>query len=442
MAWVMRLIYEFWGFCVHGTDDLRRPGGISTSHTTGSYLTFATGFESGSTVLLASGSDAQTYAGTDIITVDNPIISASYKAKWITLWKSGSTSTDDSIYPITQWINSSSFRIDPTYGGTSMGPTGSVPQMTSRTNVNWRIVDYAAAANLAGYADNQHMVLQFDAASTINPGQAKSQFQLRMNNGGYSTLSNPVIRLSPSGSWDGNQFTGPEASYADVQVEQGRGPGTGGWSGWDWFRISGFNRNTGYVTIIAEKGFLIVQIGGDWIISDGSYMHIEIPYRIYPQDRDPNLITAFNIGCWSVQLDANIGFGYSMRWFPSPHDSTLRRWATVIPGYVGAWWSTVYTGVFCPQYWDKRYTVTYNQFTNEHLILPAYLTFGTFFSDQSISGKFSMARARLRSVRYIPNVLAKRSRVDSGDAKWINVNGVLFPWDNAQVPGRPLFAGW
>src|SRR5579864_3680834 len=141
MGWIHRLVYEFWGFCVNGDNNLSRPGpgSLANSQLTGSYLNMPVGWESGSLVL-ASGSDGTTSAGLPYFNVTgSQPFAPTMVGKWLTMWQSGSLSTDDSIYYISTWLNSSSIMLDPTYGGTSVGPSGSVPQLTSRSNINYRV---------------------------------------------------------------------------------------------------------------------------------------------------------------------------------------------------------------------------------------------------------------------------------------------------------------
>src|SRR5579863_1156799 len=236
MGWVMRLMFEFWGFCVNGSNDLVNPGSGSMATTAGTdFMSMPIGWASGSTVLLATGSDGQTTQGLPYFQAGSSTpFSSGVVGKWLTTWQSGSTSTDDSIYLITSWLNSSSIVLDPTYGGTPVSPigtSGSLPQLTTRTNINYRVIDYQAAANL-GYANGDYFVMQFSNASNVNPGQASSQARLR-GTAGQSTLTNFGITLSPSGSWNGTSFTGEV--YTEVLSEGNiAGPGGGGHTG-DWF---------------------------------------------------------------------------------------------------------------------------------------------------------------------------------------------------------------
>ena len=436
MALVVRLFYEFWGFCVNGGNNLRVPNGVATSHLTGSYINMPAGFETGSTVLLASGSDGSTTANTPYFTVTGSSpFSPSHVGKWLTIWKSGSQSTDDGIYPITAWINSSSVAVDQTYGGTANGPTGSIPQLTSRSDLNYRVVDYYAAANLAGYVSGSYIVFQFDNASSVNPGQAKSQFQFKLiNNNSFSQITNFRIRLSPSGSWNGSQFADSlESGYGDVTIE-----GVDN----DFFRTSA--GGLGNVTVIADPTFAILTVGGFSKAGGSTSVMVEVPARLYPQANDPNLVCAYSINS-TVFVGTTPGFGYSGRWFPSPHDPSLRRWGTLVPGYVGSTWQgNVFPGNSIDDLdpFTGRYPVLYNQHLKMILVMPAILSLGTFQGQPSIAGQFSLARAVLRSARFIPSGLNKFHRVDDGTNKWIYVGpSVLWPWDNAIVPSRSLFLG-
>ena len=448
MGWILRLIYEFWGFCLHGSNDLRVPGSMASSQVTGSYISMPTGFQSGSTVLLASGSDGTTTAGMPYFTVTGSTpFSASYVGKWLTMWQSGSTSTDDSVYPIVGWINSSSIVIDPQAGGTvDAGSTsGSVPKLTTRNSINYRVVDYYAASGLA-YTAGQYFVIQFNDAAQVNPGQASSQAKIASYN---STFSELRIQLSPSGSWDGTHFI--SESYAEIVPETGLGPTYGGWSVADWFH--GNATGPGFITLIGGTGFLMCQIGGPWMYdggfpgSAGSFFHIEVPTRLYPQANDPNPICAINVGAMRGVLVSNIGYGAGHRFFPSPYDATLRRWPCLVKSITGSGWngSTFLanfpnSGATLGKGVTSRWSLFENSRISKFVMADGILSMATVPGQASAAGQFSLARARLRSVRFTAGTYPLCIRVGDGVDRWIHAGGgIMWPWDHAYVADRPLF---
>lgn len=438
MAWIFKLVYEFWGFCANGTNDLRNPGGFATSQTTGSFLRVPTGFASGSTVLLASGSDGITSTGSPIFTSAAVMpFSSSMEGKWLVCWKSGSTSTDDSIYRITKFINSSSVYVDPTTGGTSVGVSGSLPQLTSRSSVNFRVIDFLAAANL-GWSVNNYLVLQFNDASSVNVGQAASQAKVSVGNSAMSTTATALtIQLSPSGSWDGNS-TFVSESYAPVDGEINSGPGSGGALVPDWFHVTSGGK--GYVNIITGLGFIICSAGGPFMGGgNASTFHIEIPQRLYPRERDPNPICCYNAGNFSIFLSAQVGYGYGHRFFPSPYDSLVRRWPLLAKSYTGSyfhnavWQGTIALGNVA------RWSLFYNTVQNKFLMTDAILGVGAVSGQTSVAGQFSLARARIRSARFTSQNYPDLVRVGDNEDRWILArSGIFWPWDHAVLPNNPF----
>lgn len=216
-SWFFKLVYEFWGFCVNGGDDLRLAGGFAANEVTGT--SFPNGFQNGTGSLAASGSDGFTQVGMPFFNAVNPnAFSASYVGKHLVVWRSGSTSTDDSIYPITQWLNSSTIRVDVLCGGTPYSASLH-PAFTTRSNINYRIIDFSIAAALPGYTTNDYMVLQFNGAPLVNPGQRLSQVRLRRNTTYNGSSYNCSIQLSPSGSWRAAGFE--SGSYASGSWSSG-----------------------------------------------------------------------------------------------------------------------------------------------------------------------------------------------------------------------------
>ena len=176
----MKLIYEFWGFCTNGGNSLTQPGGFATisGALAPNYISMPTGFQSGSSSLLTSGSDGATSLGSPVFTAPSVNwTSGSYLGKFLVTWQSGSTSTDDSIYPILQILNSSSIVVDTTIGGTPYAPANYLPSFTNRSGVNFRVIDLVAAGNL-GWKSGSYMVLQFNG-SYVNAGQANSQCMMK-----------------------------------------------------------------------------------------------------------------------------------------------------------------------------------------------------------------------------------------------------------------------
>lgn len=437
MAWIFKLIYEFWGFCTNGTNDLRNPGGFATSQVTGSFLQAPAGFASGTNVLLASGSDGSTTLGMPIFTSTGVMpFSSSMEGKWIVCWKSGSTSTDDSVYRITKFVDSSSVYVDPLTGGTSIGVSGSVPQFTTRSSINFRVVDFLAAANL-GWSVGNYLVIQFNDASKVNVGQRSSQAKISVGNTALSTTNTALtIQLSPSGSWDGNT-TFVSESYAPVDAERDSGPGSGGAVVSDWFHTAPGGK--GFVNIITGLGFIIVQCGGAFMNGVGSACHIEIPQRLYPQDRDPNPICAFNQGNIGMFMSAQVGYGYGHRFFPSPYDSLHRRWPILAKSYTGAYFHNgVWTGTIALGN-VSRWSLFFNQAQNKFLMTDGILAVGTVPGQASVAGQFSLARARIRSARFTSQNYQDLIRVGDNEDRWIvAAAGIMWPWDHAVLPRNPF----
>jgi hypothetical protein len=406
---MFKLIYEFWGFCVNGGSSLSVPGGFASS---GSVLPvsgaviFPAGFESGSTVLLVSGSDGLTQAGMPFFDTVSPVFSSSYVGKWLVTWKSGSTSTDDSIYRISQWFNSSSIRLNVNNGGTPYSASLH-PSFDTRTQINYRVIDFNAAANLSGYTTNDGLVVQFNGANLINTGQLASQVRLRHN------TTNLGIIASPSGSW-----TPVSGTFSDPTPE----------SNVNWCNVSD---GTGYISLFGAQDYLIAHSRGSWN-SAASWFHVEIPQRLYPQKLDPNVVTFINFGVDSVDQS-----NYHTMRMISPVDAQTRDWEMFVRspisdfftddgGYPGATLGSVVNGRFNGSF--------FNVFTNKFLLMDALLGL------TATSLQYSLARVRVRRVRFTAPIVPSFQRL--GDlGVWLHVgNGVLWPWDNALLPYN-LFLG-
>lgn len=54
-SWFFKLMYEFWGFCINGSDSLTLAGGMPENEVTGTSM--PDGFQNGTGSLISSGSD-------------------------------------------------------------------------------------------------------------------------------------------------------------------------------------------------------------------------------------------------------------------------------------------------------------------------------------------------------------------------------------------------
>ena len=281
--WFFKLMYEFWGFCVNGGDDLKVPGGFAPL--TG--VSMPAGFESGSQVLIASGTDGFTQNGMPFFnSLDKFKFSGSYVGKHLVTWKSGSTSTDDSIYEIIGWVNSGTIRVNILEGGTPY--TGSLhPGFTDRTQINYRIIDFLAAANLSGYTtSSDYLVLQFNGAPLVNPGQPLSQAKITKRLTGIQAPNVP-IQLSPSGSWHGYMLDSgswSSGSYSSGSYSTGSWSSgsytSGSWSSGSW--TSGSWTSGSYTSGSWTSGSWTSgsYASGSW--TSGSYVHYTGSFQFFP----------------------------------------------------------------------------------------------------------------------------------------------------------------
>ena len=195
---LLKYLYEFWGYCVNGGASLTVPGGFAA--TTPSNL--PTNCLEGTSVL-GSGSDGATAAGSGIViftAASTTPFTTSMVGKYITIWKAGSGSSEDAIYQIMGVPSSSTLTLNVNNGG-KPDPTTLHPSFTTRTSVNYRIIDAVQASQVAGLAAGQYMVLQLNAAG-VNAGQANPQLQCVLR----SWVQTGAV-LSPGGTWTGSTFT-------------------------------------------------------------------------------------------------------------------------------------------------------------------------------------------------------------------------------------------
>lgn len=415
----MKLLYEFWGFCVNGGSDLKVPGGFATisGSLAPNYLSMAPTFESGTAVLLASGSDGSTSYGTDVFTAPSvDWTSGSMVGKWLVTWKSGSTSTDDSVYPIVKVIGSQSIRVDVCSGGTPMSSSKNELRFGERSSVNFRVVDFAAAHALVGYASGNYLILQFDA-SIVNVGQTNSQARIGLASTSDGMISRGTIALSASGSWNGTSFSdlGPELI-----------PDGGGFSTYSWANNS---NGTTYFTFWGDRGGIVTHAAGS-IAQSPSWFHIEVPRRLFTGSRDPNPICCANVGKIGL-LATNFvtAQNWSAGWMVhNPLDNVSVRRYMVMVRNVGGHNATFFYGSTMGPVTERNKQSFYNVTTRKFVVQDVVL------SHRATSNSYTMGRCQLRLTAFASGPYQANTKLGQR-GEWISVGGgVLWPWDNAQMP--------
>lgn len=421
IRWIHKLIYEFWGFCINGTNNLIVPGGFAAGG-----VLFTPQWQSGTAVLMSSGSDGVTQAGMPFFTAPSVNwTSGSVVGKWLVTWKSGSTSTDDSVYAITQVINSSTIRVDVNNGGTPYSASLH-PSFTARSDINFRVVDFAAATTLSGFTtDADGLVLQLNGAYLVNSGQVAPQCRTRIRIAAGSNLPNVGLTLSSSGSWTAATGSG---FFSDASAEISATSNANGWGGGA--------ASTGYVTLIGAQDYLLCHSRGWQTLTAGSGFHLEVPQRLYHQNNDPNPVCVMNFGNLGLTTNGTTnGYGGGVMMFHPPDGST-RAFSTMIRSLTGDYFnSTQYPSNRIGSVTNGRFNDMYfNQYKGKFMMFDATLGL------PSVAKNYSYMRVRMRRVKFTAPITPNFQRF--GDyGEWLNVGGaVLWPWDNAILP-YSLFLG-
>lgn len=437
-----KLLYEFWGFCVNGSNDLRQPSGFATISGTlaPNYIKMPANFESGSSVLLASGSDGSTVYGSNIFSAPSVNwTSGSLVGKYLVTWKSGSTSTDDSIYPITRVVSSSSIQVDVTLGGTPMSQSMNEIRFDERNSINFRVVDISAASQLSGFVASDHMVFQF-SASDINEGQANSQLYLRLSNGSLSH-SQFLLNCSPSGSWNGTTFSDlgatlqseslPIAEYSYIEP-------------YDFVNLAG---GIHQISIFADKAGIIMHknqssLGGSARAGSPSFFHVEIPIRLFPQNKDPNPIAYVCVSRKGISTRINYseaieGANYAHGWqVPNfAEGTTSRKHSLLCRNLYGFVHSSpgMYSSGYAANLIAERFKQTFYNTLNRTFIIQDLI-----LAQTRSSTSFTLGRVQLRMIKLFSGEAQRHTKLGQ-NGQWIAVkDGILYPWDNAQLP-RNLF---
>jgi hypothetical protein len=410
---------------------------VTYTNTTGTSFTGCTGgagtMSTGNTVstpsLLTFGSDGYTNATTifrqdgytDFFSASSSTFSSNMVGKQLVMWKAGSNSAEDSVYNIIAFKSPNNIVINVNTGGTPSSITdGYKPSVTTRSSINYRVVDIAAAGVATGVADGNFIIFQLDPTG-INVGQANSQVQFIISGGTNLRLDG---RISPGGTWNGTAFTDgtalitPTANSNSVNMTN----------------ISTSSQLIQFL-FIGDKSFLIGQLEDNNISSQGSaFLHMEIPERLYNQTQDPNPVVLCLAGNSSPHFITTVTtFGYGGGMGMRCNDGIVRNYRLLSKASTG-------DGNATPNFnsLGSLSNIFGNALTDYRIALtPIY---GSIMSSQAILclpgvvGQYSLARVRLRTIRFTNSSMPLFTRFNSNGDFIQLTQGLALIWDKTVLP--------
>lgn len=378
------------------------------------------GFFEGTTVVLATGTDGVT----SDLGINFTSLSANFNStmigKHITIWSHTDVdSTDNSIYRIVNVFSPTQIAIYPFSGGTK-DITTLKNNLTSRSALNYRVLDFVAATQMA-VANGNYFVGTLTDGYTVNTGQANSQFQFFVR-GSSTPFGTMGMVGSPGGTWTGSAFTG--STITEALLTHTNSTFTGTTSG-----------AIGNVTFIGDKTFLLGHIRSTNANSTGVYFYVIIPKRIYTQAQDPNPFTMM-VGSNNL-LSTSVTESHSTKFAMVGADGTARACQLMTKNLAADGATNSSPSNSLP------FTIGPNL---SSLLVQQSVAGKVFYSDAIIShvatvNQFSLARAKLNNISFTGSSMPVFHLVgDNGE--FIHVgNGLLWPWDGSIMPYNLLPLG-
>jgi hypothetical protein len=259
----------------------------------------------------------------------------------------------------------------------------------------------------------------------------------------FVTTSNGVQTVTYT-STNGSQFLGCTGGTGTMS--------TGGavtrlgtvWNGWQSDGYASFfaanpNTNAAYsggqtaVTIMADKTFFNLHCREQDLFQNNLqiHFHFEIPIRLYPQGQDLHptamLITTTN-GLTTSSSTGSYGGGFVMR----AHSSDFignRAHKTLVKALRGDGTPDVFGSNL------NDYKVGYNTIAGTIPVSDGLLAL------TGIANQYSLARARLRTVKFTGTHVPKHHRIGLNGEFIQMQNGICWPWDNTIIPFQLISFG-
>jgi len=365
------------------------------------------------TIINSIPNGAWTSGGTQTVSTINMV------GKLFVMWQPNSGTSEDGIYTISSVVNSNTIRININTGGTP-DPITLHPSFNQRSNINYRVVEVGLAQN-ASSGNGNYMVMQFNPSSiSLNPGQANSQVQI-FGNDSAGTIG---MNMSPGGNWNGVAFP----VTGNIQTDA-----TGQFTSQSGNLFNGSPATTMAVTMAADPGFFWMHFK-DVNSGDGSsYIHVEIPTRLYPSASDTNPMVALNRGgvfngSVYVITNSNAGGNISRGFLMKGTDGAVRTHYALSKSLFGDG-----TPNFGTQLTDVR--LAFNTIRGTVLASDCVLSL------PAVTNQYSLGRVKLRTIKFTSTPLPGFHRFGTaGGPQFINVqNGIAIIWDNTIIPQNLFF---
>jgi len=378
------------------------------------------GFPTSGTIYVATGSGVQlvTYTGTNGLQFTGCSGGTGLLATGAAV-TSGSTSTDDSIYRILAVNSTTQIVLSPFSGGTPDISTQK-NNITSRSNLNYKVIDLIAASQL-GVANGNYLVGTMFGSANVNPGQSVSQFQFLLR-GAANTFGLFGMIGSPTATWNNvSAFVSPGGASATITerttLTANSFSGTG----------TGVN---GAVTLIGDQDFFIGHIrSSNSNTTTGWYFNILFPTRIYTQAQDPNPM-AILVGANALTTGTG-NDSLSNAFYMVGTDGVTRANQLMTKNFAG----------------DGVTGTTYTIGPNLSNALAVQSRQGqAIISDAIIStvataGQYCLTRGRMRTISFIGATFPSW-HLFGNNGEFIHVgNGILWPWDGSLLPYNLLSLG-
>jgi hypothetical protein len=339
--------------------------------------------------------------------------------KMLVMWKPNSGSSEDSMYIITSVISPTTVKINLNTGGTP-DPTTSHPSFNQRSNINYRVVDMGAAYVAGNSVNTSYCILQLNPSTVgINTGQANSQCQLAAIGGTIDVI------LSPGGNWNGVAFP----VTGNVQLDATSVFGA------QYSPIYNLTPNTTQaITMAADPGFLLMNyfdLGSN--PSNSSYLHVEIPIRLYPQANDTNPMVILHRGGQgsgtTFQFTTNAFRDFGEGFIMKCSDGNIRAHRSLSKSLGGDG-----SPMFGNQLTDLRLAFNTVKGTVQASDCVLALT--------GVTNQYALSRVRLRTIKFTNTPLPSYHRFGTaGGTQYINIqNGIAIIWDNTIIPQNLFYS--
>lgn len=210
--------------------------------------------------------------------------------------------------------------------------------------------------------------------------------------------------------------------------------------------FNGQGASSGFISMVADTDFFLMHVkstnAGGSGVNAGSIIHIETPYRLYPQANDPNPFTMMADAGEGFSSNGNLSSGqyynYAGGFWMIGTDFTIRKHSVNVKSLAGD--GNTNAGVTPSSVIPGDGFATF--FTGFNVYNGTAISSECTLSTYTTATQFCYARCKLKNIRIAGTYIPSYHKIGNNGQFLHLTTGVCWPWDNTILPYNLMPGGF